>query len=161
MKTAFTDQQGRDWNLRITIPRAKKLRDAGFDIMDVEKFSKAISDIFDSYEIIWHLVSDQAKDREFTADKFAEEIYAECAEDAHAALVGAVTDFSQKHGRKALGAAMQRIYSAAQEAETKRMQMVESDLMTKAITTTIDRELDLAEKELREMSGETSKDGAT
>ncbi|MCC9655285.1 hypothetical protein [Rhodopirellula halodulae] len=146
----FSDHKNVEWNVEISILDAKRLKENGFDMMDFEKFSQQLSDIFDAYEILWHIVKDQAESLSIDAEEFAKR-YSKSADSAYTALVGAVTDFSQRHGKKAVGRAIARVWEATNEAELKRLQLLESKTTTDAISRVISQELEKAEKELDKM----------
>ena len=63
----FTDCEGRDWQLRITLGHLAPLRDAGFSVVDPGCFAK-IDDPDLLGKVLWLLCEDQAADRKLSPE---------------------------------------------------------------------------------------------
>lgn len=118
----WKDKQGRAWSFRLTIADAKRLKDAGYDIGDLNGFQKLFGHALSCIEIIAEALRPQWEASELTYDQFVDVI----TEDVDS--LGAVKDcfreglqnFFLRIGEKATATIVERASKAA-ELSTKAM----------------------------------------
>jgi hypothetical protein len=116
----FTDADGREWTLRITLGRVPKLREAGFDVdkLDDERAGfAALASPEPLGKVLWALCERQAEARTLTPEGFADGFDGPALFRAQDALMEAVADFTQ---RPTVAAAYKRRLAAANQATEGR-----------------------------------------
>lgn len=93
----FTDKQGREWMIEITLGDVPPLKELGLDVeavFDDPKAASAAGRVEVLGRALWHLCEEQAREREVTPERFARAITGPVRWDAAAALEAAVLDFT-------------------------------------------------------------------
>lgn len=116
----FKDSQDRQWAIDLTfgaVRRVKAESEGAFDLLNPNHKSGEISqlDIVDGFdhlelfwELLWHLVSPQAKTLDITADAFADSIGPEELLNARSAFVSEWRDFFLKLQRADAATALEK-----------------------------------------------------
>lgn len=103
MKT-FKDDQGRSWDLHLTITAAKRVQQlCGVNILQLDQGDPPLlvrlgTDEILTWELLYALIQPQADKREITAEQFGEIMGPECLNAAQMALLEELTDFFRRQG---------------------------------------------------------------
>lgn len=95
----FTDINGRDWQLRITVADVRRVRDAtGIDIgkildKDCQPLDDLASDVCKMVDVLYVLCKPQADKLGMTDEQFGESLAGDCIEHACYALLEAIAYF--------------------------------------------------------------------
>lgn len=129
MPTIWTDENGTEWNARITIGIADKLRtERDIDLLDAEIISGLITDPYQLVNLLCAIHADQIEKNGITKDEFAELCF--CSPETGVActdaLMDSLSDFSRRLQRPALAKAIEKTAKAMRETEQKGMTLVET-----------------------------------
>jgi hypothetical protein len=97
----FKDKHGGSWSLDITIglvARVKAASDGRFNLLDpgAELADELARDELAFWELLWHLVEPQARERNVNAEAFGESMAADCLHKARQLFFEEWTDFFQQ-----------------------------------------------------------------
>lgn len=139
MTTTFTDAIGRRWNIRITIPLARKVREAtAVDLIrildDPDVLERRIADPIDLGEILWHLVQPAAEDAGVDQEGFEAALFGDAIPEATECLLNALIEFLPPNRGSALRKILDRVVAAEAEAERRLMQIVADGTLDQRIT---------------------------
>lgn len=144
LKTWFTDEQKRQWNLKITVGKAMLLRDEMN--LDVNQFidpksgliHELLVDSWKFLDILMLLTRDERKEKNVSDIDFANALGGETLDEAMEAFLFGVTSSLKKLQRRAFAAMTRQISTGMEKAATKiEAQMAKAE-------TTIDQRLDTA-----------------
>lgn len=100
----FTDKEGREWNIYVDIPVARKIRKLlDVDILDLTvSLPKLAADPILLCDVLYVICSDQADQKEVTDENFGAALFGEPIEAAGDALVEALINFTPPRQQKIL-----------------------------------------------------------
>jgi len=120
MPQTFTDNEGRDWILRVnpfTLGEIEERLGVSFSAAPEDQEGPAIriaTDYLFCFRVIWVLVEKQAKERGLGSEDLGDALVGEVMGKAQAALCQALADFQPDPNRRA---AMGKMFSVIQQAE--------------------------------------------
>ena len=150
----FSDRNGRQWSIDLTIgtvARVRKESGKRFDLLDPssvvdgEKLSTVLDeDLATVYEVLWHIVEPQAVAAGITAEQFGESMAADCIIAAQAALFAEWLDFFRAVQRPDLATALDMLTTARTrlaKAVAARMSTIDVEATRAKMDSMIDRTL--------------------
>jgi len=126
-KTTWTDETGSDWDCRVTIAEANRLRSKDdIDILNPDKLAETVSDPLAVIYMLSCIHAGQIEERGITTSDFAEictasESVANAAADA---LIAALSDFFKRLRKPALAKVVEQAAAATQAAEKQALAVV-------------------------------------
>lgn len=120
---AFRDENGEQWQVRVTPAALERCRDlAGVDLLDIiggEEFAVFIGDPVRATKAIYAAVKPEADRKSVSESDFMERLFGDSLEQARQALMDAIVDFfpspAERRARKALLAEIRRAIDEAYE----------------------------------------------
>lgn len=102
--STFTDNQGREWHLELTIPEARRIRKLlGIDILNFDAALPQLSaDPILLCDVLFLLVEEQATRQQVTDDQFGSALVGQALESAADAFVEALINFFPPRRQKLL-----------------------------------------------------------
>ena len=99
----FSDNLGRNWRLALNVASARRVRnETGVNLLEVEQLTKELADPFTLFDVLWHLVSEQAAAAEVSPEQFGESLTGDAVELATMALLEEIIDFFPQRRRMIL-----------------------------------------------------------
>ena len=131
MPHQFQDTEGRQYNIKVTIPRMRWIRDEiGVDLGRKDAFIALSANPIDLVNVIYMLVKDQADKYKLTDVQFGEAMDGDTLEQAWQAFSEAYLSFCPSHQakllRKLMAASEQTELLSVEEVEYKLGQLVGS-----------------------------------
>jgi len=110
---SFTDNEGREWHLEVTINDVRRLRrDVGVDLVEVvtgDLAERLRNDVVLLCDVIYALCADQAEKAGVSDEGFGRALAGDVIDDATRALLEELADFFPGRRGKALRAMIERI----------------------------------------------------
>jgi len=110
---SFTDNEGREWHLVVTVNDVRRLRrDVGVDLVEVvtgDLAGRLRSDVVLLCDVIYALCAEQAEQAGVTDEEFGRALAGDVIDDATRALLEELADFFPGRRGKALRAMIDRI----------------------------------------------------
>lgn len=123
MAHEFKDLEGREWSVRLDIAAARRLREAGHDIVDYEQAGETIADLFNDEialgEAVYAICRSQADARDVSEESFLSSLNGECVAKAREALFAAMPDFFSGPKRDVITAMLAELHRQL-KAETNK-----------------------------------------
>lgn len=122
----FTDQDGREWVLRVNRGTVKAVREAlDIDLVDItgDTVKRLYDDLIARVDVLWVLCRDEAEKRGVTDEQFGVALVGASVDAGYMSLVEAIADFSPSHGRviRAVAEKANRVATAAQDMALKTL----------------------------------------
>lgn len=136
----FRDAEGRQWQLRLDLSVAKRLRDAGYDLLDEERLGQIAQDIYEIVNTLYLICRRQADELGMGDESFGQ-MLTTCYEPAKDAFLEELRLFYMGLGLKAQA----RIVEAVVEGMKKIEGVIDRQLTTTRLSEMIDRKLAEAE----------------
>ncbi len=109
----FTDAKGRSWNVSVTVASIKRVRAAiGLDLLDYGAVMNELQDPIAQADVLFALVKPDAEAQKVTDADFGESLTGEVMEQAGAALMEALLDFTPAQRKPALKKALGKLGEA-------------------------------------------------
>lgn len=145
----FKDAAGREWQIRMSIGQARKLKDdIGIDVLDGgDSLSKLATDPYTTANCLYILCESQANESGVSDEQFGESLAGDVIDSATEALLAELVDFFPKRQREALRTMLAKL-NGMQEAAAK---MGTEKLNSKAMDELIEKELAKASQEIDAM----------
>ena len=138
----FKDRMGDEWELSIDVPTVARVRretDKRFDLLstdslvDGKPIGEALNDdIVLLWEVLWHLVEPQAKQRSITAEQFGQRMSEECLIATRAKFLEEWADFFRRCQRPEIGQALALLSRAHETARTELAKALGPEKMEQA-----------------------------
>ena len=120
----FTDNEGRDWEVKITVATIKRVRDLiGVDIyqaVGAEMLTELITDPVKLVDILYAVLKPQADERGVSDEQFGESLGGDAVADATQAFLEELVEFFPKPKRALLA----RVLEKSKELDEKGMVMM-------------------------------------
>lgn len=141
----FTDNEGRDWIVRVDVGTVKRVR-ATLDIdladMTGETAERLADDPVALVDVLYLVCRDQVADRKLSDEDFGRGLMGDPIDDASAALLEAIADFFPARKR----ALLQKVLAKTAKARARAMEMSTAKLddpdLDRKINEAMARELD-------------------
>lgn len=147
----FTDNEGRDWIVRVDVGTVKRVRAAlDIDLADLtgETAERLSEDAVALVDTLYLVCRDQAVERKLSDEDFGRGLIGDPIDDAVAALLEAIADFFPARKR----ALLQKVLAKTGRARAKAMEMSSAKLddpeLDRKIEAAMARELDRAMEEV-------------
>ena len=130
MKSSFTDTEGREWNLTITIATVRRVRKA----LKIDLLSKDMTEILEKVvcdpvmlcDVLFLIVEKEAESLGVTDEAFGEAMGGDAVEEGAKAFLGALGDFTPNpRDRARVGKALETILEAAEACQDQADQEFE------------------------------------
>jgi len=137
----FTDKTGQSWLVELpfgAVIRIKASSNGKYNLLDAALAKTLATDEAEFWEVLWHLITPQARERNVSADDFGQIMAAECLFEARRLFFDAWTDFFRRLHRPEAATAVEKInhyVSRAIELTKGRLtgpEMAEMDLLIEA-----------------------------
>lgn len=112
----FTDTEGAEWSIEITVPLARLLK-TRCEVDVVNDFAGALqqlADLFVCGSVLWECCKGQAAERQLSEEQFLLRLKGDCWEQATDAIVQGVLDFFPPARRTILAEILQETRQAAE-----------------------------------------------
>jgi len=127
----FTDANGRDWSISITIAQVKKLRDKCDVDLVADNLGETLTQIGNDpvalCDCIYTLCEDQIEKAGLSPEQFGEALAGDSIDDATDAFLDALVEFTPKKKRAILRGVLTKLYEAEDRAISAAMTYLESD----------------------------------
>lgn len=124
----FTDQQGRDWQIKLNVGMATRLRDeAACDVVNTANgsvFQALATDWLKLGMALWIVCEEQADDRQVTEEEFAKLLEEKTLASAVTAMENAIVNFSPTHRRPAMRAIIDRLHDSMTKTSEQEVKMI-------------------------------------
>jgi hypothetical protein len=123
-KLTWADNNGIEWNCRVDLSTAKRLRDTGIDIFNPNGIAKLFSEVLETIEFLVELLRPQWEERGLSVLDVSDlltggdGVYA----SATNALSHGLQDFFRRLDRPALAMVIERAWGTAMQLETQSLE---------------------------------------
>jgi hypothetical protein len=158
----WTDAEGRKWSTRLEIPRARELRDLGYDVRDHERLTQVLGDPEQLLDFAVEFFRPQWSAHSDVMDEFAFMVALTATDttliDAHSALVAGLTDFFRRCGDAKRVAVLEKLVAAIARETEAMVAKIDSPEVDDAIEASIRQRGEAIDNALAKAvrSGETS-----
>jgi hypothetical protein len=129
-RPAFTDALGRRWLLQITVGSCRKAKDAlGLDLIHPteELFERLCDSPLDLADLLWLLCEEQAQAAGVSDEQFGCGLGGDAIDEASAALLQALVNFSPRHRRAPLEKVIEKVQALSDRMTQKVLREIESE----------------------------------
>ena len=161
----FTDADGRQWSLRLTVDDIRRVRDnCDVDLLDVgEGLLRQLADVVTLVDVLHCLLVVECEARQIDPVEFAGGLRGDALDDASRALMEALIDFFPSRRQPALRKLHEKAEALLTQMQTRTVALLDSDRFDQVVAA----EFDAVEKDLeqrmeairRRHSGESSTSG--
>lgn len=130
MPRTFTDEEGREWRLKIHVPvRNRIFEDLEIDLFDVDDgrlMQRLIGHPADLAAVLWMLCEQQAAEKNIEPEAFSAGLCGDVIDAAIDCLIQALCDFFPPSKRAVMLAALEKIRQTERRAQAESLKALES-----------------------------------
>jgi hypothetical protein len=137
----FTDADGREWSLALTIGDIRRVRqEVNVDLAEVgQSLFESLSDPVKLVDVLHALLVEECKARGIDAVAFARGMRGDTLDDASRQLLEAIVDFFPSRRRPLLEKLRDKSETLAEKVMNRQLALLDSDRLDRAVEADLDR----------------------